>query len=164
MSSSASSAASALPGAPFVAYGAGQLQVEQVTLSELAQQHGTPLFVYSQASILAALAAYQRGLAGRNALICYAMKANSSLAILRLLADAGCGFDIVSVGELERALAAGATPSKISSCPSGHIRISVARNWAVRGSDAPRASSSDQVRVMACMKSRPFGVSAQSAV
>ncbi len=127
MSSSASSAASALPGAPFVAYGAGQLQVEQVTLSELAQQHGTPLFVYSQASILAALAAYQRGLAGRNALICYAMKANSSLAILRLLADAGCGFDIVSVGELERALAAGATPSKIIFSGIGKTRAEMRR-------------------------------------
>jgi len=96
-----------------VCYQNGQLMVEGVALSELARQHGTPLFVYSKAAILAALAAYQRGLAGREALICYAMKANSSLAILKLLADAGCGFDIVSAGELERALAAGATPSKI---------------------------------------------------
>ena len=108
-----SASAAPLPGAPFVAYRNGQLMVEDVALAELARQHGTPLFVYSQAAILAALAAYQRGLAGRQALICYAMKANSSLAILKLLADAGCGFDIVSGGELERALVAGATPSKI---------------------------------------------------
>ena len=110
---SLSANAAPLPGAPFVCYQNGQLMVEGVALSELARQHGTPLFVYSKAAILAALAAYQRGLAGREALICYAMKANSSLAILKLLADAGCGFDIVSAGELERALAAGATPSKI---------------------------------------------------
>lgn len=104
---------SALPGGPFVAYSNGELVVEQVAARDLAAQYGTPLFVYSQAAILSALAAYQRGLAGRKSLICYAMKANSSLAILKLLADAGCGFDIVSSGELERALAAGAEPAKI---------------------------------------------------
>ena len=102
-----------LPGRPFVAYSNGQLMVEQVVLRDLAAQHGTPLFVYSKAAILAALTAYQRGLAGRQSLICYAMKANSSLAILKLLADAGCGFDIVSSGELERALTVGAKPAKI---------------------------------------------------
>src|SRR3569832_685587 len=57
--------------------------------------------------MLSALAAYQRGFAGRDAKICYAMKANSSLGILQLFARAGCGFDIVSGGELERVLAAG---------------------------------------------------------
>lgn len=108
-----SSSSAPLPGSPFVSYQGGQLMIEQVALRDLAAQHGTPLFVYSQAAILAALAAYQRGLAGRKALICYAMKANSSLAILKLLADAGCGFDIVSGGELERALAVGADPARI---------------------------------------------------
>jgi diaminopimelate decarboxylase len=102
-----------LPGHPFVAYHANQLQVEGVLVSTLAQQHGTPLFVYSKASMLNALAAYQRGFTGRNALICYGMKANSSLAILQVFAQAGCGFDIVSGGELERVLAVGAAPSKI---------------------------------------------------
>lgn len=102
-----------LPGAPFFGYRQGQLCAEDVRLADLAAEHGTPLFVYSQAAILHALGAYQRGLAGRDALICYAMKANSSLSILKLLAQAGCGFDIVSVGELERALAVGAAPQKI---------------------------------------------------
>ena len=115
------------PGAPFVCYQNGQLMVEGVALSELARQHGTPLFVYSKAAILAALAAYQRGLAGREALICYAMKANPSPAILKLLADAGCGFDIVSAGELERALAAGATPSKIVFSGVGKTRAEMRR-------------------------------------
>ncbi len=102
-----------LPGHPFVAYTGLQLQVENLPVAALAQQHGTPLFVYSKASMLNALAAYQRGFAGRNALICYAMKANSSLGILQVFAQAGCGFDIVSGGELARVLAAGAAPSKI---------------------------------------------------
>ena len=124
---SLSANAAPLPGAPFVCYQNGQLMVEGVALSELARQHGTPLFVYSSAAILAALAAYQRGLAGREALICYAMKANSSLAILKLLADAGCGFDIVSAGELERALAAGATPSKIVFSGVGKTRAEMRR-------------------------------------
>lgn len=100
--------ASILPGAPQVQYRGDRLLVEDVSLAELAAAHGTPLFVYSKASMLAALAAYQRGFAGRKAKIFYALKANSSLAILQVFARAGCGFDIVSGGELERVLAAGA--------------------------------------------------------
>jgi hypothetical protein len=98
---------------PFFSYQHRQLMVEGVSLGHLAREHGTPLFVYSRAAMLSALAAYQRGLAGRQHLICYAMKANSSLAILQTLVQAGCGLDIVSGGELERALAAGVEPSKI---------------------------------------------------
>ncbi len=89
----------------------GELHFEGVPLSRLAHEHGTPLFVYSKAAILEALAAYQRGLSGRKHLICYAMKANSSLAILQTLVREGCGLDIVSGGELERALAAGVDPA-----------------------------------------------------
>jgi len=103
----------ALPGHPFVHYAQGQLHVESCAVDALAAQHGTPLFVYSKASMLAALGAYQKGFAGRNAQICYAMKANSSLAVLQLFAKAGCGFDIVSGGELARVLAAGGDPRKI---------------------------------------------------
>jgi diaminopimelate decarboxylase len=106
-------AAQALPGHPFVAYHGGELQVEGARLSQLAAEHGTPLFVYSKASMLAALAAYQHGFAGRHAQICYAMKANSSLGVLQVFAAAGCGFDIVSGGELERVLAAGGDAAKI---------------------------------------------------
>ena len=102
-----------LPGHPHIAYRAGELCLDGVTVRELASSHGTPLFAYSAQAILAALAAYQRGLAGRSHLICYAMKANSSLGILRLLAAAGCGFDIVSGGELQRVIAAGADPAKV---------------------------------------------------
>ncbi len=87
--------------------------MEGTALSKVAAQFGTPVFAYSKASMLAALAAYQRGFAGRNAQICYAMKANSNLAVLQVFAQAGCGFDIVSGGELARVLAAGGEPQKI---------------------------------------------------
>ena len=102
-----------LPGQPFVAYRDRQLYVESASLAALATTHGTPLFVYSRASMLDALAAYQRGFAGRNVQICYAMKANSSLGVLQVFAEAGCGFDIVSGGELQRVLAAGGDPGKV---------------------------------------------------
>jgi diaminopimelate decarboxylase len=98
---------------PFIRYQDQQLHVEGVSLGALAREHGTPLFVYSRAAMLSALAAYQRGLAGRQHLICYAMKANSSLAILQTLVQSGCGLDIVSGGELERALAVGVEPAKV---------------------------------------------------
>jgi diaminopimelate decarboxylase len=91
----------------------GELWIDQVSLLELAELHGTPLFVYSKAAMLDALAAYQRGFAGRTSRIHYAMKANSSLAILQVFAQAGCGFDIVSGGELTRVLAAGGDPAHV---------------------------------------------------
>ena len=103
----------ALPGHPFVAYHEAALHVEDVALSDLASTYGTPLFVYSKAAMLSALAAYQRGFAGRNAQICYAMKANSTLGVLQVFAQADCGFDIVSGGELTRVLTAGADARKI---------------------------------------------------
>jgi diaminopimelate decarboxylase len=103
----------ALPGHPHIADHGGALHVEGLSLDALAREHGTPLFVYSKQWMLDALAAYQRGFEGRNALICYAMKANSSLGVLRVFAEAGCGFDIVSGGELARVLAVGADPAKI---------------------------------------------------
>ncbi len=96
-----------LPGAPFVAYRDNALHLEDVALQDVAQQLGTPLFVYSKAAMLSALAAYQRAFQGRQAKVHYAMKANSSLGVLQVFAQAGCGFDIVSGGELARVLAAG---------------------------------------------------------
>ena len=102
-----------LAGAPFVATQHNALCLEGVKLADLAAQHGTPLFVYSKAAMLSALAAYQRGFAGRQARICYAMKANSSLGVLQVFAQAGCGFDIVSGGELERVIAAGGDPAQV---------------------------------------------------
>jgi diaminopimelate decarboxylase len=102
-----------LPGTPFIAYHGDELFIEGCSLAELARRFGSPLYVYSRASMLAALAAYQRALIGRDHLVCYAMKANSTLAVLQTFAQAGCGFDIVSGGELARVLAAGVPANKI---------------------------------------------------
>ncbi len=104
---------SPLPGQPQLHYRGPSLYLEDCRLSDLAAQHGTPLYVYSQAAMLAALEAYRRGFAGREVQICYAMKANSSLAVLQLFARQGCGFDIVSGGELERVRAAGGDMAKV---------------------------------------------------
>jgi diaminopimelate decarboxylase len=116
-----------LPGHPHFRYHGGELRAEEVSLTRLAREHGTPLFVYSKAAMLSALAAYQRGFAGRSAKICYAMKANSSLAILQLFAQAGCGFDIVSGGELERVLAAGGRSADIIFSGVGKTRAEIRR-------------------------------------
>ena len=116
-----------LPGHPHFAYRGDALHVEQLPLAKLAGEFGTPLFVYSKASMLSALAAYQRGFAGRKARICYAMKANSSLAVLQVFAQAGCGFDIVSGGELERVLAAGGKGEDIIFSGVGKTRAEMRR-------------------------------------
>jgi len=102
-----------LPGAPHLAYCDDTLTLDGCGLPDLAERFGTPLYVYSRTAMLAALAAYQSALEGRSHLVCFAVKANSSLAVLQTFAQAGCGFDIVSGGELARVLAAGADPSKV---------------------------------------------------
>jgi diaminopimelate decarboxylase len=91
----------------------GALYCESVALASIAARFGTPTYVYSRAGILHAYRAYADALAGAPALVCYAMKANPSLAVLNLLARAGSGFDIVSGGELARVLAAGGDPRKV---------------------------------------------------
>ena len=116
-----------LPGSPHVAYRGDRLFVEDRGVAELAAEFGTPLYVYSQASMRQALAAWQRALAGRDHLICYAMKANSSLAVLQTFVEAGAGFDIVSGGELERVLAAGADPAKVVFSGVGKTRAEMLR-------------------------------------
>jgi diaminopimelate decarboxylase len=91
----------------------GELWAEDVPLAKIAADYGTPCFVYSRAALAAAFTAFDAAFAGRDHLICYAVKANSSLAILNLFARLGSGFDIVSGGELERVLAAGGDPRKV---------------------------------------------------
>jgi diaminopimelate decarboxylase len=102
-----------LPGAPFLAREGGQLTLEGHDLQALARRFGTPLFVYSRQAMRSAVAAYQQALVGRKHLVCYAMKANSNLAVLQTFAQLGCGFDIVSGGELARVLAIGGDPAKV---------------------------------------------------
>ncbi|OIQ90104.1 diaminopimelate decarboxylase [mine drainage metagenome] len=95
------------------AYRDGILCAEDMALAQIAEQFGTPCYVYSRAALTAAYEAYRAALRGRDALICYAVKANSNLAILNLFARLGAGFDIVSGGELARVLAAGGEASKV---------------------------------------------------
>lgn len=94
-------------------YRDGQLHGEDVPLSEVAERFGTPCYVYSRATLERHFRAYTEALGGHPHLICYAVKANSNLAVLGLLARLGAGFDIVSQGELERVLAAGGNPAKV---------------------------------------------------
>jgi diaminopimelate decarboxylase len=91
----------------------GALHAESTPLSRIAAQFGTPTYVYSKAALTENFDAFASACAGRDALVCYAMKANSNLAILDLLARRGAGFDIVSGGELLRVIAAGGDPSKV---------------------------------------------------
>ncbi|OGB02777.1 MAG: diaminopimelate decarboxylase [Burkholderiales bacterium RIFCSPLOWO2_12_FULL_64_99] len=102
-----------LPGSPFLAYRGQDLFMDDLSLNDLAREHGTPLYVYSRRAMLAALAPYQKALQGRPHLVCFAVKSNSNVAVLQTFAQAGCGFDIVSGGELERVLAAGGDAGKV---------------------------------------------------
>lgn len=102
-----------LPGAPHLARSSdGRLQLDGHDLDGLAAQFGTPLYVYSRPSMQEAARSYTDALAGRAHLVCYAVKANSNLAVLQTFAELGLGFDIVSVGELQRVLAAGGNANK----------------------------------------------------
>ena len=90
-----------------------QLHAEAAALAPVAAQFGTPCYVYSKAALTAAYQSFARAFAKREHLICYAVKANSNLAILNLFAQLGSGFDIVSGGELARVVAAGGDPRKV---------------------------------------------------
>jgi len=94
-------------------YKNNQLFAEDVNLTELAKEHGTPAYVYSRATFERHWHAFDKAFGGHPHMICYAVKANSNLAILNLLAGIGSGFDIVSIGELERVLKAGGDAAKI---------------------------------------------------
>lgn len=91
----------------------GNLFIESTALSTIAGQFGTPCYVYSKAAISNNFLAYQSALFDKEHLICYAVKANSNIAVLQTLAELGAGFDIVSIGELERVLRAGGDPAKV---------------------------------------------------
>jgi diaminopimelate decarboxylase len=98
---------------PFFPVANGEMHVENVPLSAIAEQFGTPCYVYSKAALVAAYRDFDQAFGTHPHQICYAMKANSNLAILNLFAGLGAGFDIVSGGELARVLAAGGDPGKV---------------------------------------------------
>lgn len=108
-------------------YQQGELHAEGVALSAIAQQFGTPTYVYSRAHIEAQYRSYTYGLQGVEHLVCFAVKANSNIAVLNILARLGAGFDIVSVGELERVLAAGGLPERMVFSGVGKTREEMQR-------------------------------------
>lgn len=97
----------------YFTYKNGELYAEDVKISALAEKYGTPLYVYSKATLVRHIEAFEASLKDRDHLVCFAVKANGSLALLNLMAKLGAGFDIVSEGELRRVIAAGGDPKKV---------------------------------------------------
>ena len=102
-----------MSGFPSFDYRDARLYGESVQLDRIAREFGTPCYVYSRAALVAAYKEFDAAFGGRDHLVCYAVKANSNLAILNLFARLGSGFDIVSGGELQRVLKAGGDPQKV---------------------------------------------------
>ncbi|MFC0323082.1 diaminopimelate decarboxylase [Gallibacterium melopsittaci] len=115
-------------------YKNNQLMAEELAVSSLAQQFGTPLYIYSRATLERHWHAFDSALTGHPHLICFAVKSNPNIALLNLLAKLGSGFDIVSQGELERVLAAGGDPSKVvfSGVAKSHTEIARALEVGIR--------------------------------
>jgi diaminopimelate decarboxylase len=164
-----------LPARPFIDYRDGQLMVEGVSAAELARAHGTPLFVYSQAVMLDALAAYQRGFAGRQALICYAMKANSTLAVLRTFVQAGVDPAKVifsGVGktraEMRRALEAGIGCFNVESLPELDVLSEVAAGMGLRAPVSLRVNPDVDAKthpyISTGLKGNKFGIAHTDAL
>src|SRR5688500_18571245 len=101
-----------MSGFPEFSYRNNELFVESVSLKQIAEEFGTPCYVYSRSALTKAYHEFDSAFANRDHLICYAVKANSNIAILNLFAQLGSGFDIVSGGELLRVIKAGGDPKK----------------------------------------------------
>ncbi|RUQ33596.1 MAG: diaminopimelate decarboxylase [Candidatus Competibacteraceae bacterium] len=112
-------------------YRNGQLYAEDVPVAEIAAKVGTPCYIYSHATLERHWRAFDRAFGAHPHLVCYAVKANSNLAVLNVLARLGSGFDIVSIGELERVLAAGGDPGKVVFSGVGKRRDELERALAV---------------------------------
>lgn len=97
----------------YFAYSQGQLHAEQVAVSDIAAQHGTPVYIYSRATLERHWHAFNDAIGEHPHLVCYAVKANSNIGVLSVLAKLGSGFDIVSAGELARVIEAGGDASKV---------------------------------------------------
>ena len=112
-------------------YRDNHLFAEDIAVAEIARRHGTPSYVYSRAALEHNLLAYEKALTGSRHLTCFAVKANSNLAVLNVLARLGAGFDIVSGGELERVLQAGGDPAKVIFSGLGKTEDEIARALAL---------------------------------
>ena len=108
-------------------YNGDILQAEKVSLGAIAERFGTPCYVYSRATLERHWHAFDAALKRHRHLICFAVKANANLAVLNVLARLGSGFDIVSVGELERVLAAGGDPAKVIFSGVGKRTVEIRR-------------------------------------
>ena len=139
---------------PHFEYRDDALFVEDLPLAAVADRHGTPTYVYSKAALVEAFAAYHdpcRARTGRgDALVCYAVKANANLSVLRVFAEAGAGFDIVSGGELERVLAAGGDPARVIFSGVGKTQDEMRRALEV-GIDCFNVESSSELRQLAAV-------------
>src|SRR5690606_29513626 len=129
----------------------GELCAEGVPLTEIARRFGTPCYVYSRTAIERNWNAWRDALAGRPHLLCYAVKANSNLAILELLATLGAGFDIVSGGELQRVLRAGGDAGRVvfSGVGKSRAEIEAALSAGIRCFNVESAAELDRIAVVA---------------
>ncbi len=145
---------------PFT-YRDGTLHVENVPLNAVAEAYGTPAYVYSRSAIEAAWRRFATPLIGRDHLICYAVKANSNLAVLNLLARLGSGFDIVSQGELERVLRAGGSADKVvfSGVAKSRHEITHALDAGIRCFNVESAAELERIAEIAELVGRPAPVS-----
>src|SRR5450756_310984 len=137
------------------------LYVEQVPLANIAAQFGTPCYVYSHAALTDNLRQFTNALRGRAHLICYAVKANSNLAILNLFARLGAGFDIVSGGELARVLAAGGRADRIvfSGVGKSENEIRSALQAGIKCFNVESESELERINQIACAMGRKAPIS-----
>lgn len=143
-------------------YRDNELTVEGVTLSDIAKKEGTPCYVYSSAAILERYYAYDKAFGNAPHQVCYAVKANSNLSLLRMLADVGAGFDIVSGGELFRVLKAGGDPAKVVFSGVGKSREEV--EYAIAsGIHSFNCESEAELALIDSIASR-HGISARAAL
>lgn len=142
-------------------YRNGQLYCEDVALSRIAEEFGTPTYVYSRDALERAYLAYADALEGHSALVCYAVKANSNLAVLNVLARLGAGFDIVSVGELERVLQAGGDATKVvfSGVGKQHHEIKRALDVGIRCFNIESEAELERVNAVAEAESKVAAIS-----
>lgn len=143
-------------------YRDGVLCAEDMPLPQIAEKFGTPCYVYSRAALTAAFEAYRAALAKREALICYAVKANANLAILNLFARLGAGFDIVSGGELARVIAAGGDAGKVVFSGVGKSREEM-QAALTAGIDCFNVESGGELETLAAV-ARQMGLTAQIAL
>ncbi len=150
-----------LPGAPFLERRDGELRLDGHSLAELGRRFGTPLFVYSKRAMLDAFESYELALQGREHLVCYAMKANSNLAVLQTFACAGAGFDIVSGGELARVMAAGGRADRVvfSGVGKSRAEMRMALEAGVRCFNVESEAELDTLDAVACAAGRRAPVS-----